>query len=292
MKYADGAAFRRALEDRLRNLSLQSHVPLLRWRKLVTFDRFLARILADSPECWLLKGGLALQLRLGERARTTQDIDLLRLGQTTDLYQALARAAAIDLRDWFEFEVASASAPALPGGGTRFRVTSRLDTRAFERFHVDVGVGDPVLEPADRISTPPLLDFADLPATQVHCYPLSQQVAEKLHAYTRPRRQGESSRVKDLVDILLMAELGSLSGNRLIEALDATFTVRAIHALPTELPPPPAGWDAPYRKLSAELELGYPTLAEAFQAVGAFLNPALQAVAKGKTWQPASWEWR
>ncbi len=276
MKYTTGAAFRRALEDRLDILSLQSRMPLLRLRKLVAFDRLLARLLADSPERWLLKGGLALQLRLGERARTTQDIDLLLLGQITDLYQALTRAAAIDLGDWFEFEVAMSNAPVGPGGGTRFLVTSRLDSRAFERFHVDVGVGDPVIEPSNRISTPPLLDFAGLPPTQVNCYPLSQQIAKKLHAYTRPHQHGERSRVKDLADLLLMAELGPLSGDHVTEALHATFTSRATHPLPAMLPPPPASWEAPYRRLAAELELGYPTLAEAFQAAGAFLNPVVQ----------------
>lgn len=63
--------------------------------------------------------GQPLHLRLGERARTTQDIALLLLGQITDLYPALTRHAAIDLRDWFEFEVAAPSAPARPGAGAR-----------------------------------------------------------------------------------------------------------------------------------------------------------------------------
>ena len=75
MKYPNGAAFRRALEDRLQQQSLRAHSPLVRLRKLVAFDRLLARLVADSPENWLLKGGLALQLRLGDRSRTTQDID-------------------------------------------------------------------------------------------------------------------------------------------------------------------------------------------------------------------------
>ena len=286
MKYTTGTAFRRALEDRLHTLSLQSHLPLVRLRKLVAFDRWLARLLVDMPERWLLKGGLALQLRLGERARTTQDIDLLLLGQLTDLQQTLARAAAIDLGDWFEFDVATPSAPAEPGGGTRFLVTSRLDSRAFERFHADVGMGDPVVEPANRISTPPLLDFAGLPPTQVNCYPLSQQIAEKVHAYTRPHQHGESSRVKDLADILLMAELGPLSGDHLTEALAATFTARAIHPLPAMLPPPPASWGVAYRKLAAELRLGYSTLAEAFQAVGTFLNPVCSKQRKARAGNP------
>lgn len=44
MKYESGAAFRRALEDRLRTMNLETGIPLVRLRKMVAFDRFLARI--------------------------------------------------------------------------------------------------------------------------------------------------------------------------------------------------------------------------------------------------------
>ena len=71
MIYQTGQAFRRALETRLLTQSTQDGVPLVRLRKMVAFDRFLARLLAAQPDHWLLKGGLALQLRLGRRARTT-----------------------------------------------------------------------------------------------------------------------------------------------------------------------------------------------------------------------------
>jgi len=43
---------------------------------MVAFDRFLARLGKGEPEAWIAKGGFALQLRLGDRARTTKDIDL------------------------------------------------------------------------------------------------------------------------------------------------------------------------------------------------------------------------
>jgi hypothetical protein len=63
MKYQTGGAFRRALEQRLYNQSLQTGVPLARLRKMVTFDRFLARLFRSQPDDWVVKGGLALQLR-------------------------------------------------------------------------------------------------------------------------------------------------------------------------------------------------------------------------------------
>jgi hypothetical protein len=79
MKYKSSGAFRRALEERLRTKSLQSGMPLVRLRKMVAFDRILARLFFIQPGAWVVKGGLALQLRLGGRARTTMDIDLLAL---------------------------------------------------------------------------------------------------------------------------------------------------------------------------------------------------------------------
>lgn len=50
MNYASGGDFRRALETRLRTLSLRDHTPLVRLRKMVAFDRFLARLITSQPE--------------------------------------------------------------------------------------------------------------------------------------------------------------------------------------------------------------------------------------------------
>ncbi|MCJ7533460.1 MAG: nucleotidyl transferase AbiEii/AbiGii toxin family protein [Anaerolineales bacterium] len=94
MKYSSGSDFRRALEDRLRTISIQSGAPLVRLRKMVAFDRFLARLLRYQPDKWVVKGGLALQLRLGDRARTTKDMDILVIPQSQGVYPALRSAAA------------------------------------------------------------------------------------------------------------------------------------------------------------------------------------------------------
>src|SRR5690242_19792157 len=180
MKYASGAAFRRALEDRLRTMSLSSGLPVVRLRKLVAFDRFLARLVADQPGHWLLKGGLALQFRLGSRARTTKDIDLLLTAPppSLDLHQVLVSSALLDLSDWFQFQVAQAAHET----DLRYPVQSTVDGRLFETFHLDVGYGDPVLDAPERLSGPPLLEFAGIEPAVVPCYPLTQQIAEKVHA--------------------------------------------------------------------------------------------------------------
>jgi len=46
-----------------------SGVSLVRLRKSVAFDRLLARLFTVAPDRWVLKGGLALDYRLGTKAR-------------------------------------------------------------------------------------------------------------------------------------------------------------------------------------------------------------------------------
>lgn len=96
------------------------------------------------------------------------------------------------------------------------------------------------------------------------CYPINQQVAEKAHAYTRPHVTGEGTRVKDLVDLLLLAGLETATVNGLRQALDITFAMRTTHPLPRQLPPPPANWRLPFRRLSREVQLPWSELDEAY----------------------------
>lgn len=290
--YQSGAAFRRALEDRLAGQSAKTQMPLVRLRKLVVFDRFLARLVLIAPDTWLLKGGLVLQLRLSQHARTTKDMDILSLTAREAVPQILTRAALLDLQDWFAF-VARPETAALPGpghGGLRFFVTALVAGRTFEGFHVDVGSGDPVIEPAEMLETPALLAFAGIPPVTVPCYPLTQHLAEKVHAYVRPRMTGESTRVKDLVDIILIAEHMVINGMALHTAIQATFMAQRAGEPPPSLPAPPPAWTLTFRKLAEEVGLRCTTLAEADQAARRFLDPILSGIAQG-AWAPERQAW-
>ena len=291
MRYDSGGAFRRALEDRLRSKSLSDGTPLIRRRKMVAFERFLARLIHDQPHAWVLKGGLALQWRLGDRARTTQDLDLLLLGQREDLHVRLVRAALLELGDWFRYLVHLPNRQPDPdAGGLRFSVQALLDGRPFETFHLDVGWGDPVVEPPEELVAPSLLEFADIEPLSMPCYPVTQHIAEKLHAYTRPRATRENSRVKDLVDIVLMAEMRSLSAEALLAALRATFQDRGTHSLPTALPDPPSGWTTPYRRMAAEVVLDATRIDAGLEVARRLLDPVLQGRVQGR-WDPEQQHW-
>lgn len=77
MKYATEAAFRAALEARfLKMAGPNNDKQLVRFRKMVAYERFLARLRVVAPGQWVVKGGLALEFRYGDRSRATVDLDL------------------------------------------------------------------------------------------------------------------------------------------------------------------------------------------------------------------------
>ena len=291
MNYASGTAFRRALEDRLRTQSVNDHVPLTRLRKTVAFDRLLARLTQAQPNDWVLKGGFALQVRLPDRARTTNDMDML-FTHSGDAYQHVLAAAALDLNDWTQFVVVPPTA--LRGdqeGAIRFQVQTLIDSRRFEIFSLDVDLRDVLVSPPEALALPALLDFAGIPATVVPCYPLAQQAAEKLHAYVAIYAGGFSTRVKDLVDIVLIANLANgMAAEDLRKALVATFSQRNT-LLPVTMPAPPPDWARPFRVLAQETDLEASTIDEGIAVARRFLDPVLRAEARGR-WQADTKQWQ
>jgi len=101
MKYATGSAFSQALEERIRDIQSEQSTPIVRLRKEVAFERFIARLIRYQPNHWVLKGGFPLKLRLGMQARTIKDVDLLNTSSSSYIYDSLADAAKLDLTNWF-----------------------------------------------------------------------------------------------------------------------------------------------------------------------------------------------
>jgi hypothetical protein len=97
MRYDSPAALRAALEHRLHAQSLQSGVALNRLRRRVVFERIASRIDRAEPGRWVVKGGMALEVRLADRARTTKDLDL-------GLREDEVDSAALSDRTWYRGE--------------------------------------------------------------------------------------------------------------------------------------------------------------------------------------------
>ncbi|HOU13412.1 MAG TPA: nucleotidyl transferase AbiEii/AbiGii toxin family protein [Anaerolineae bacterium] len=282
--YATPQAFRSALEARLRLMAQQRGIDLRRLYRWVAFERLLARLFAQAAPPWVLKGGYALELRFDDRARATLDVDLsvpdpaewaqeagadTRTSWAALCYEHLQQVTAQPLNDGFEFRLAQPELEqtGAPGGGLRCAVEARLAGRTFARFHLDLGLGDTIAAPPEWIQLHGLLEFAGIAAPRIALYPVEQQFAEKVHAYTFPWRDRENTRVKDLADLVLLITSGMLDALRVRTALHATFETRGTHALPDDLPSPPRGWAAAYAALAQEFALPAATLDEAYGLV-------------------------
>ena len=277
--YKTAAAFRTALEGRLAKLSLAENVDLQRLRRQVAFDRLLARLCSAPNSPWILKGGYAMELRF-QKARTTKDLDFtLRLktkggapghNEVLDLVQG---AAASDLDDFFIYRIGEATADmdGAPYGGARYPVEAVLADRTFARFHLDIGVGDVVIEPTEIFQSRDWLGFAGVPPATITAISREQQFAEKIHAYTLPRMQNPNSRVRDLVDMILLVESNQLIPEKSKGAILSTFHRRATHSIPPFLQNPPVVWEKLFAPLAAECGLEI-SIDEAFRTVDVFFR--------------------
>jgi hypothetical protein len=208
MKYTSAAAFRQALDQRLKNEAASSGLGVGRLRKRVAFELFLRRLLVVAPDRWVLKGALALDFRLAITTRATKDIDLGREDDEQAAIHDITAAQQLALDDFFTF--AATKADELDGtdefSAIRFHVTAQLAGRTFEQFLIDIAFTDSNSWKPDMIQTSDLLSFAGIEPLTLPAIPLSQHLAEKAHAYTRSYgRSGlPSTRPKDLIDILLI----------------------------------------------------------------------------------------
>ncbi len=271
MKYQTHAAFRQALEERLKQREQQTGEPLVRLRKRVVFERCMARLQREKNSPWVLKGGFALELRLGERARVTKDLDLgVNLGyfKNIELSPAeVARRLREDLSepstDHFGFLVPETGEEELSIPGVkayRYAVETRVDGRRFENIRVDVGLGDPLIPPFEELPSSDLLSFAGIPRATIRTTSRAQHLAEKVHALTRPFDDRINTRVKDLADILLLMNLGLPRSVVVKKAVEEIFAVRRTHEVPKAIETPPVSWAASFAAIVSELGLSENTL--------------------------------
>jgi hypothetical protein len=236
-----------------------------------------ARVFHNDVENWVLKGGQALLVRW-PKARYSTDVDLWRtLDEATvdGAVSALITAVSTDLDDHLHFDhhdTSREAAAGKPSRKVRFKVMFGL--KQLSTVSVDVVVAG--LQPlgelfVERLAAPFTVDSGPWPT--VRMWPLEDHVADKVAAMYE--RHGErllpSTRFKDLVDLVLIANKSSLSGPTTHAALQAE--VRRRQAKAQELP-------ARYRTLD-----GATTLSDAF------ISPLLQSRSPQGTWQFERREW-
>jgi hypothetical protein len=176
-------------------------------------------------------------------------------------------------RDGFRFDIAPPRAlPEDIAGRSawRFAARSMLAGREFARIKIDVVARSEELVATERLTLPGALAFAGFPQRDVEAVAPAQHFAEKLHALTRRYPKRENSRVRDLVDLLLLIENGLPGPADALEVARQVFTARATHELPNHIPDPPAAWSDTYAMLAADLDVQAATTSDAMARLNDF----------------------
>jgi predicted nucleotidyltransferase component of viral defense system len=280
VSYATPRALRMALERRLARRSAETGTGLDRLRRRVLLERIVARLDAAEPDRWVLKGGMALDVRLSESARATRDIDFgLRddVGDAADMHERLGDALRADPDGDRFVLVAEAPQQLRPDGAGhvtwRMRIAADLADTSFGRIQVDVSPRAHELDATDRLTLANSLDFADIPAPAIEVVDVNRHAAEKLHALCRDYGDGENSRVRDLVDLVILVEHDLLDPAAVGAAAERVWAERDGAQPPPALPPLPGAWPDRYEVLAAEHRLRAATFAEAVD-VGERLHAA------------------
>jgi hypothetical protein len=209
----------------------------------------------DQPR-FIVKGGVALELRLRDRARATKDIDVVLRDPTAGLADALEQALTGEPYQGFSFR-RKGQPLLLDNGAVNLQVNVTYRGQPWTTISVDIAraeAGESDVEWVDAIA---LTDaFGVSGPAQLPCLPLRFHVAQKLHGMTLPPRPGkQNERFRDLVDLLLMEAMISHDYGALREACELVFRSRKTHAWPPSLDATPAHWVKPYAQLAEDLEL-------------------------------------
>lgn len=252
--------FRKSLEARLKSIANKTNQDLQRVRRKVAFERLLARIFYQDSHGFVLKGGYAMELRFST-ARATKDIDLTclhRIGTSDSPMEAvivreLRELAKLDIEDYFTFEVGESRMDLdnAPYGGARYSVSSFVDRRLFVRFQLDVGA-DVIIDEIEQVDGINWLEYCGIKTPRMRMISIEQQLAEKLHAYSLPREEKLNSRVKDLIDMLLLIEHRNINVGAFKQTIQKVFKARKTHSLPASLSEPPKEWVSLYQALADE----------------------------------------
>jgi hypothetical protein len=203
----------------------------------------------ESDPVFLLKGGVAIELRLRSQARATKDVDLVFFGDPENLGRDLDRALAEPYSEFsFQREEIAAGGD---GGFQRLDVKLLFRSRSWGTLRLEVAAPDSQATDNESVPAIPIDEFGIDGPEAISCLSLRYQIAQKIHAVTERFSDRDNERFRDLIDLVICRDLIEEMGQVKEACLD-TFDARAKHSWPPELVVPDV-WAEPYAALAEEM---------------------------------------
>lgn len=213
----------------------------------------LTRADTGGTPLFVLKGGVAMQLRFRHRARSSQDLDMVFRRSLAELEAELTEAPQHPLGHFVVRPVGKAH-PLGQTGVVRqpLQVTYRLQPWAKIFLEVSPEEGGSI-EPSSLEYLPPSPDpslFGLDPVEPIPCMSVAYQIAQKLHACTEVKAGKDNKRFSDLLDLQLLEELVD-DWSAVRAACEEIFSLRGNQGWPPSLTVYPS-WPEPYAATATE----------------------------------------
>lgn len=225
-----------------------------RWINTNIISAVLDRVRDEDGEpLFTLKGGAAMELRLGITARASKDYDAAFRDRADAMLDALDLALA---EDWGGFQLRRTEPQAIRATHA-IRVEIRLAYKGRPWGTVQLEVAPAEGQAGQEIDCVPArpLDPVQIEGPErIACVSVRYQIAQKIHACTELYADGrENDRFRDLIDLWLLRDLveeGALAAVR--EACLEIFELRKKHGWPPQVTVHPS-WPAGFAAMAVEI---------------------------------------
>lgn len=251
-RYGTPPRTRASLEQRLRNVVADDRLQL-RARRQIAYVAVISALRdhardRDGQPLFAIKGGVAVELLMGLRARATKDLDAAARVPPGEI-ESLVRDALARGWDGFGFRLVSWE----PIRGTpahRGEIKLQYRGQPFATVLLEVAPAEGAAGQAVELVANSFVDPGDLGLTPVAAVPrvsLAYLLAQKLHACTdHSNEERPNDRARDLIDVLLVSRLlAEEELPRVRRACTEIFALRGRQPWPPRITVP-TGWPEIY----------------------------------------------
>lgn len=291
LPYKSARALHDAIKSRLKVAAERGPYDVNELRRQFAYDRLLARVFEHAPDKWLIKGGAGLLARIPQHARHTKDVDLCFQGEETTVVADLHQAVALDLGDYFSFDLEDSGELTGINPGSKIKVVAYIGDARFSNFEIDAVVASNMTADPELVDALAPITIEGLHVNQYRAYPMVDHVADKHAAMVATYADGHpSTRYRDLVDIVIIATSQHIDAASLHRALTSEYRHRGLEA-PTGVELPSDDWEDGYSEQSGHVPgLDHQTSDEGLAVARAFLGPILEGRTTG-IWNPVTLMW-
>lgn len=300
LRYATGRDLLAAVKARAADQALRNRQPTQQILRQFVYDRLLARLFHDPSAPWVLKGGNALMSREPVAARASLDLDLAaRHAQENldSLVRSFEAAAGLNLGDHFQFVITNRRphrGDTQPNvAGYQLTLAAYCGIKKLDTVKIDLVTGTLITgtpQPLTRSS----LAIDGLDPVVVTVYPIADHIADKVcaTAETHGATGRSSTRVRDLVDLVVIANTQPADADELARAIDLEWAHRALPGAPAFNPP--TAWAPGYAGLARATQgcANHATFESAVHLVREeLLGPILAGPISRRSWNPTQLRW-